>query len=247
MLCVAWSRVAPSAESSSQSDKDQRHDRHFRHCWKHPRGPFLGKAREVDFATPEEARWRRRSAPRSAKLSDAVLRSVSNAGHAWSPGFRARGRSEMDRRGFELDGALRFFLAWMRGRGRRGCYAACTAGVPEIRIAARTRPLALRFSASGHASRARGLGSTGQLGRRSPARLPEHLGDESERAAIPRVAAWPPPSWARRRRGNPSDAGRSLSRRSRAWAGRRDLALQAGGTLERQCHHQWYALQRWIS
>jgi hypothetical protein len=24
---------------------------HFRHCWKHPRGPFLKKAREVDFAT----------------------------------------------------------------------------------------------------------------------------------------------------------------------------------------------------
>src|ERR1700720_4660532 len=78
--------------------RSKKHDRHFCHCWKHPRGPFLGKAREVDFATPEEARGCRRSASRSSRLSDAVLRSASNAGHAWSPALQERSRAEMDRR-----------------------------------------------------------------------------------------------------------------------------------------------------
>jgi NAD(P)H-dependent FMN reductase len=39
----------------------------------------------VDFATPEEARRRRRTASRPSRLSDAVLRSASNAGHAGPP------------------------------------------------------------------------------------------------------------------------------------------------------------------
>jgi NAD(P)H-dependent FMN reductase len=38
----------------------------------------------VDFTPSEEARWRRRAVTRSARLSDAVLRSARNAG---SPGF----------------------------------------------------------------------------------------------------------------------------------------------------------------
>src|SRR5437660_10949217 len=80
------------------NSKEQKRDRHFRHCWKHPRGPFLGKAREVDFATPEEARGCRRSASRSSRLSDAILRSASNAGHAGSPALQERGRAELDRR-----------------------------------------------------------------------------------------------------------------------------------------------------
>jgi NAD(P)H-dependent FMN reductase len=48
-------------------------------------GRFSEKAREVDFATPEEARGCRRSASRSSRLSDAVFRSASNAGDAGSP------------------------------------------------------------------------------------------------------------------------------------------------------------------
>jgi len=52
------------------------------------------------------------------------------------------------------DGALLFFPARVRGRGRRG---AAPPRVPEIRFAARTRSHAFRFSAPGHASRARRL------------------------------------------------------------------------------------------
>src|SRR2546427_9268033 len=82
-------RIATSPTQGRYRSFDEqqglKHDRHFRHCWKHPRGPFLGKAREVDLATPEEARGCRRAATRSARLSDAVLRSGSNAGHAGSP------------------------------------------------------------------------------------------------------------------------------------------------------------------
>src|ERR1700738_1049164 len=87
----------------SANSKEQKHNRHFRHYWKHPRGPFLGQARGVDFPTPEEARGCRRSASRSSRLSDAVLRSASNAGHAGPPALQERGRAEMDCR----DRALR--------------------------------------------------------------------------------------------------------------------------------------------
>src|SRR5258707_15276586 len=117
------------------------------------------------------------------------------------------------------DGALLFFPARVRGRGCGGRCAACTPGVSEIRFAARTRSHAVRLSAPGHASRARRLGSAGQLGRRSPSRLPKHVGDESERGEIPQVAARTPAPWTRRRRRNPRVARRSLSRRSRTWAG----------------------------
>src|SRR5467141_2335939 len=89
----------------SAKSKDQKHDRHFRHCWKHPRGPFLGKARALDFATPQEARWRRRATPRSPQFSDAVLRPTYTAGHAGSPALQERGRAAMDRR----DRAVRRF------------------------------------------------------------------------------------------------------------------------------------------
>src|SRR5882762_4412266 len=68
--------------------RKQVHGRHFRHRGKHPRRSFLGKTREVDFATLEKARWRRRSAARSARLSAAVLRSASNAGHAGRPPYK---------------------------------------------------------------------------------------------------------------------------------------------------------------
>src|ERR1700738_5257818 len=77
----------------SANSKEQKHNRHFRHYWKHPRGPFLGKAREVDFATPEEARGCQRAASRSSRFSDALLRSAGNAGHAGPPALRARGGS----------------------------------------------------------------------------------------------------------------------------------------------------------
>src|ERR1700720_3116235 len=78
--------------------RSKKHERHFRHHWKHPRGPFLGKAREVDLATPEEARGCRRSASRSPRLSDAVLRPASTPGHAGSPALQERHRAAMDRR-----------------------------------------------------------------------------------------------------------------------------------------------------
>src|SRR5258706_2775040 len=67
------------------NSKDSKHDRHFRHCCKHARSPFLGEAREVDFAAPEEARWRRRPASRSSRLSDAVLRPARATRHARPP------------------------------------------------------------------------------------------------------------------------------------------------------------------
>src|SRR5882672_865257 len=53
----------------------------------------------MDLATPEEAQGCRCSASRSARLSDAVLRSAIDAGHAGSPALQERGRAEMDRRG----------------------------------------------------------------------------------------------------------------------------------------------------
>src|SRR5712691_9780897 len=106
------------------------------------------------------------------------------------------------------DGALLFFPARVSGRGGR-C-AAC-ARVREIRFAARTRSHTFRVSAPGHASRARRLGAAGQLGGRSPSRLPEHLGDESERGEIPQVAARTPAPWTRGCRGDPRLARRGLS------------------------------------
>src|SRR2546425_12270400 len=83
------------------------HDCHLRHCGKHPQGALLGKARALDFAALEEARWHRRAAARSARLSDAVFRSAGNAGHTWSPGVRARGGSAADRRDRPVRGLRR--------------------------------------------------------------------------------------------------------------------------------------------
>src|SRR5439155_17297777 len=80
------------------NSEDSKRDRHFRHCWKHPRGPFLGQAREVDFSKLEEARGCRRAASGSSRLSDAVFRSATNAGHAGARALRERGRATMDRR-----------------------------------------------------------------------------------------------------------------------------------------------------
>src|SRR5882672_5787604 len=65
----------------------------------------------MDLATPEEAQGCRCSASRSARLSDAVLRSAIDAGHAGSPALQERGRAEMDRR----DRAVR----WLRLRHPR--------------------------------------------------------------------------------------------------------------------------------
>src|SRR3989442_5227953 len=62
----------------------------------HPRAPFLGKARALVFSAPEEAQGCRRPASRSARFSDAVLRSAINAGDAGSPALQERGRAEMD-------------------------------------------------------------------------------------------------------------------------------------------------------
>src|SRR5258706_14515518 len=88
---------APDLFLSAKS-KEQEHERHFRHSWKRPRGPFLGEAGALDFSSPEEAPGCRRSASRSARLSDAVLRSAIYSRYAESPGFRTPSRSEMDRR-----------------------------------------------------------------------------------------------------------------------------------------------------
>jgi NAD(P)H-dependent FMN reductase len=41
----------------------------------------------VDFTPSEEARWRRRAVTRSARLSDAVLRSARNAATPGRPAF----------------------------------------------------------------------------------------------------------------------------------------------------------------
>jgi hypothetical protein len=38
-----------------QNARSQKHDSHFGHRRKYSGGPLLGKAREVDSATPEEA------------------------------------------------------------------------------------------------------------------------------------------------------------------------------------------------
>ncbi len=64
------------------------HERHFRHCWQYPRRPFLGEARPLDFSASQEAHWNRRAVARSARFSDAVLRSASDAGDARPAGLQ---------------------------------------------------------------------------------------------------------------------------------------------------------------
>jgi NAD(P)H-dependent FMN reductase len=59
-----------------------------------PRGSSFGKARQLDFATSEEAPGRRRSASRSSVLSHAVLRSADNAG---TPGRAPYGNAVVQR------------------------------------------------------------------------------------------------------------------------------------------------------
>ncbi len=63
------------------------------HCRQYPRGPLFRKARALDSAASRETRRPRRAAARSARLSDAVLRSADAAGRAGPAAIRARGRS----------------------------------------------------------------------------------------------------------------------------------------------------------